>query len=270
MSSQPPTGPPSGPLHGEPAPTPPPTPPPSRQPRRRVTPVLIGVGVAVVVIVAALAFFAFIGGDDGGEPSANPSKVPSVSSSEVARDLAKRVTLTPKDWGSSFVQDSPYENTEQYWPVVDQDCKITSKAMAGALDSLERNAKESDNTVLSSTTLTTYKGADSAKRAVVLQREPLQRCPTEIVAGSKARTENIHEVNTPDLKGFDDSVAEEGHDVVDSDGQRVDNYYTYLTASKGQFVLQSLVTRSGSGTQEKTREEAVNALSLMLGRLESS
>jgi hypothetical protein len=227
------------------------------------------VAVAVVVLVAAIAFFASIGGDDGGEPSSNSSKVPSVSSSTAARDLAKRVALTPKDWGGSFVRDSPYENTDRYWPVVDQDCKITSESPTAALDILIRNAKESDDTAFTQSTVTTYKGADSAKRAVARRREPLQRCPTQSVAGSKARVENVHEVDVPDVKGFDDLVAEEGHDTVDSDGQKVDSYYTYLTASKGQFVLQSYVARAGSQTQEKSRDEAVNALSLMLSRLES-
>ncbi|MFE0189547.1 hypothetical protein [Streptomyces sp. NPDC058989] len=218
----------------------------------------------------AISFFASIGGDDEGEPSDDSSKVPSVSSSAAARNIAKRVTLTPEDWGSSFVRDSPYENSQKYWTVVDQDCKITSEALTGALDSLGRNVRESNKTAYSSSTLITYKGADSAGRAVVQQREPLRRCPTQSMAGGKARSENVHEVDVPDLKGFDDVVAEEGHDVVDADGQKADNYYTYVTASKGQYVLQSLVTRGGSETQEKTRDEAVNALSLMLSRLESS
>ncbi|MFE1771269.1 hypothetical protein [Streptomyces sp. NPDC059008] len=225
--------------------------------------------VAVVVVVA-IAFFAFSGGDDGGEPSDDSSKVPSVSSSAAARNLAKRVTLTPKDWGASFVRDSPYEITDRYWAVVDQDCKITSESPTAALDIFIRNAKEPDYVAFAQSTVTTYKGADSAERAVARRREPLQRCPTQNVAGSKARVENVHEVDVPDVKGFDDLVAEEGHDTVDSEGQKADSYYTLLTASKGQFVLQAYVTRGGSETQEKTRDEAVNALSLMLSRLESS
>ncbi|MFG2285521.1 hypothetical protein ACGFOU_05575 [Streptomyces sp. NPDC048595] len=229
----------------------------------------ISVGVAVVVIVAAVAFFAFMGGDDGGEPSAHPSKVPSVSSSAEARNLAKRVALTPKDWGDSFVRDSPYENTGQYWPVVDQDCKVALQPLAAALDTLYRNAKEPDETVFAQSSVMTYKGSDSAKRAVAQRREPLQRCPTQNLAGSKARLDNVHEVDVPNLKGFDDLVAEEGHDSVDSDGQKVDSNYTFLTASKGQFVLQAYVSRGGSDTQEQTLDDAVNGLSLMLSRLES-
>ncbi|WP_407286392.1 hypothetical protein [Streptomyces sp. BP-8] len=226
-------------------------------------------GVAVVVIVTALGFFAFISGDDGGEPSDNPSKVPSVSSSAAARNLAKRVALTPKDWGSTFVRNSPYENTGQYWTFVDQDCKITSESLTDALDGLQRNVKESDDTVLSDSSLITYKRADSAESFVARQREPLRRCPKQGIAGSNAQYENIHEVKVPDLKGFDDLVAAEGHATVDSDGQKTDDYYTLLTASKGQFVLQASVTRNGSETQEANRDDAVNALSLMLSRLES-
>ncbi|MFE0190580.1 hypothetical protein [Streptomyces sp. NPDC058989] len=146
-----------------------------------------------MVIASVLAVFASLGSDDGGEPSPTPSTPPSVSSSAAARELAKRVTLTAKDWGSSFVSDPPDE-TSLSWMAPDKDCQS---------------------------------------------------------------------VMAP--KGFDDLMAEQGHDI----GGGLDSYYTSLTASKGQFVLQSYVSRPGAKTQGRNLNEAVKALSLMLSRLES-
>ncbi|MFG2285515.1 hypothetical protein ACGFOU_05540 [Streptomyces sp. NPDC048595] len=214
--------------------------------------------------MTALVLFAFLRSDEGGEPSNTPSGVPSVSASAVARDIAKRVTLTPKDWGSSFVQASPYEDSTPSWMVAGQDCQSKATSLVNAIDYLSRDATESETTAYASSALITLKGADSAGRAVAEQRDSVRRCPKQWVAGSE--TENIHEVDVPDLKGFDDLVAEEGHDV----GGGLDDYYTSLTASKGQFVLQSYVSRSGFGTRGQNRKEAVRALSLMLSRLESS
>lgn len=88
-------------------------------------------------------------------------------------------------------------------------------------------------------------------------------------AGGKTQYDNVHEVAVPELKGFDALVAEEGHISASADGQKVDAEYTLLTGRKGQFVLQSFINRA-SGAQEQNRDDAVNALSLMLSRLESS
>ncbi|UKY54820.1 hypothetical protein [Streptomyces inhibens] len=213
--------------------------------------------------------FAFSGGKDEGEPSGTPAKVPSVSSSAAATDLAERVTLTPKDWGSTFVRDSPYQSTGLTWPAVDQDCKVTQESPVGALAALSRNAKEPDGTAFSGSSFITYKGADFAKRGIARQREPLQRCPKMSDAGSKLQYDKVHEVAFAELKGFDDLVAEEGHISVDTDGKKADAEYTLLTGLKGQFLLQSYINRA-SGSQEKNRDDAVNALSLMLSRLKNS
>ncbi|MGW1372931.1 hypothetical protein ACWD6P_01455 [Streptomyces sp. NPDC002446] len=221
-----------------------------------------------MVIAVALAF-AFSGGDDEGESSA-PSRVPSVSSSTEARDLAKRVTLAPGDWGSTFVRDSPYENTDLSWSAIDQNCKIVADSLKGALDNLGRSVKESNGTAYAASSLITYKGADLAQRGISRQREPLQRCPTQSQAGGEERYDHVHEVAVPALKGFDDVVAEEGHLGVNSDGQKTDEYYALLTGRKGQFVLQSSMNRRGAGSQEQNRDAAIKALTLMLSRLGSS
>ncbi|MFE0377820.1 hypothetical protein ACFW1M_20050 [Streptomyces inhibens] len=213
--------------------------------------------------------FTLSGGKDEGEPSGNPSKVPSVRSSAAASDLAKRVTLTPKDWGSTFVRDSPYQSAGLAWSVVDEDCKVTPESPAGALAALTRSAKEPDGTAYSDSSFITYKGADFAQRGITRQREPLQRCRKMSDAGGKTQYDNVHEVAFPEMKGFDDLVAEEGHIGVNSDGEKADSEYTLLTGRKGQFVLQSYINR-GSGAQEQNRDDAVKALSLMLSRLESS
>ncbi|MGY4974499.1 hypothetical protein ACWGCC_35740 [Streptomyces nigrescens] len=221
-----------------------------------------------MTVIAALAL-AFSGGEDEGEPSGSSSPVPSVSSSAAASDLAKRVTLTPKDWGGAFVRDSPYQSTGLTWVVIDQDCKVTTESPVGALAALQRNAKEPGDTAFSYSAFIAYKEANSAKRGIARQREPLQRCPKMSDAGGKTQYDNVHEVAIPDLKGFDALVAEEGHISSSANGQKVDAEYTLLTGRKGQFVLQSFINRA-SGAQEQNRDDAVNALSLMLGRLKSS
>ncbi|MFH8633547.1 hypothetical protein ACH4CC_27355 [Streptomyces lydicus] len=232
---------------------------------------MVGAGVALVVIVVVITFG--FGGDDGGGTSSDvstapsaPATVPSVSSSAAAHDLAAHVTLAPADWGSTYVRDSPYEGDEMATSLPDQNCKLVAESLTDALAHQWRNAKNPDNTAFASSSLTVYKGADFAKRDIARQRDALRQCPSESETNDKRQWDNVHEVKIPALKGFDDVVAEEGHLGTDEKGQKTDTYYVSLTGSRGQYVLNSAVSR-GPDTQEQNRTDAVNALSLMLSRL---
>ncbi|WP_148666644.1 hypothetical protein [Streptomyces sp. MOE7] len=226
---------------------------------------MVGAGVALVVIVVVITFGS--GGDDGGGTSA-PATVPSVSSSAAAHDLATHVTLAPADWGSAYVRDSPYEGDDMAKTLPDQNCKIVAESLTDALANQWRNVKNSDNTAFASSSLTVYKGADFAKRDIARQRDALRQCPSESETNGKRQWDNVHEVKNPALKGFDDVVAEEGHLGTDEKGQTVDTYYVSLTGSRGQYVLNSTISR-GPDTQEQNRTDAADALSLMLSRLAS-
>ncbi|WP_329394593.1 hypothetical protein OHA45_13895 [Streptomyces lydicus] len=226
---------------------------------------MVGAGVALVVIVVVITFGS--GGDDGGGTSA-PATVPSVSSSAAAHDLATHVTLAPADWGSAYVRDSPYEGDRMAQTLPDQNCKIVAESLTDALANQWRNVKDPDNTAFASSTLTVYKGADFAKRDIARQRDALRQCPSESEANDKRQWDNVHEVKIPALKGFDDVVAEEGHLGTNEKGQKTDTYYVSLTGSRGQYVLNSTISR-GPDTQEQNRTDAADALSLMLSRLAS-
>ncbi|MFI7095965.1 hypothetical protein [Streptomyces lydicus] len=150
----------------------------------------------------------------------------------------------------------------------DQNCEIVAEPLTDALANQWRHAKNSDNTAFASSSLTVYKGADFAKRDIARQRDALQQCPSESETNGKRQWDNVHEAKIPALKGFDDVVAEEGHLGADEKGQKVDTYYVSLTGSRGQYVLNSTISR-GPDTQEQNRTDTTNALSLMLSRLAS-
>ncbi|MEE4421090.1 MULTISPECIES: hypothetical protein [Streptomyces] len=236
---------------------------------------LIGTAVAVVAIGVAIAF-ASTAGNGGGNPSGGtpppgansgePSSIPSVDSPAAAGAVVKRVTLKPADWGSGYVADTPYENSELTQTAVDQNCNAVDRPINNALASLTRWSKASDDTVSAVSWATAYKTAEPAQYNVSEQRSALQRCPTQSL--DKSRFEGVHEIKIPELDGFDEVVAEEGHRVSDANGKSIDDYYTYLTGRKGNFVMNTEVERSGTGTQEQNRNDASSALSLMLSRLE--
>ncbi|GAB7034338.1 hypothetical protein JCM4914_57990 [Streptomyces platensis subsp. malvinus] len=268
MSSPPPTGPPAGPPSGPlPGHTPVPGTPPPRRPWWRTPPVLVGAGIGVVGIGVALAFILSAGGDYS--PNANsgePSSIPSVDSPAAARTVVNRVTLKPADWGSGYVAEDPYETRDLTDISVDQNCDWAVRSINDAFATLLRSSRTSDKTAFTSARTTVYKAADPARYRMSQQREALQRCPTQ--KSGKSRIENVHEISIPELKGFDEVVAEEGHQVLDENGEKVDVYYTYLTGRKANYVMTSEVDRSGTETQEQNRNDASSALSLMLSRLE--
>ncbi|WP_158795006.1 hypothetical protein [Streptomyces sp. NRRL S-337] len=235
---------------------------------------LIGTAVAVVAIAVAIAFASTAGnggGNPSGSPSPNansgePSSIPSVDSVAAASAVVKSVTLKPADWGSGYVAQDPYENSDLNEITVDQNCNWSTQPIAGAFTTLLRSSQTPDKAVLAYSGTTAYKAADSAQYGLTEKREALQRCPTQ--RSGKTQLEDVHEINIPELKGFDEVVAEEGHEVSDENGNKVDTYYTYLTGRKGNFVLTTEVDRSGTGSQEQNRNDASSALSLMLSRLE--
>ncbi|WP_310727308.1 hypothetical protein [Streptomyces sp. N2A] len=232
---------------------------------------LIGTAVAVVAIAVAIAFASTAGNGGGNTPSPNansgePSSIPSVDSPAAASTVAKSVTLKPADWGSGYVAQDPYEDSTLSESVTDQNCNAAAQPINNAFASLSRWSKTSDTTVTTFSQTTVYKAADSAQYSLSQQSEALQRCPT--VRTGKSRLEDVHEVKVPELKGFDQVVAEEGHQTSDENGNTVDNYYTYLTGRRGNFVMATEVDRSGTGSQEQNRNDASSALSLMLSRLE--
>ncbi|MEU9502057.1 hypothetical protein [Streptomyces sp. NPDC048196] len=237
---------------------------------------LIGTGVAVVAIGVAIAFASTAGNGEGNpsggtaSPNTNsgePSSIPSVDSPAAASDVIKRVTLKPADWGNGYVADTPYENSDLTENTVDQNCNWASEPIKNAFATLTRWSKTSGKTVSAVSWTTVYKTPESAQYSVSDQREALQRCPTQ--SSGKSRIEGVHEIKIPGLNGFDEVVAEEGHQVSDENGNKVDDYYTYLTGRKGKFLLHTDVDRGESGTQEQNRNDASSALSLMLSRLES-
>ncbi|MFF4286776.1 hypothetical protein ACFY0R_15845 [Streptomyces sp. NPDC001633] len=232
---------------------------------------LIGTGVAVVAIGVAIAFATTAGNGggnaSGGSSSGEPSSVPTVDSPAAASAVVKSVTLKPADWGSGYVAQDPYEDNTLSQSVTDQNCKSASQPINNAFATLARWSQAPDATALTFSQTIVYKAEDSAHYSLSEERDALQRCPT--VTSGKMRLEDVHEVNVPGLKGFDEVVAEEGHQVSDVDGKTSDIYYTYLTGRKGKFVMNTQAARSGTGTQEQNRNDASSAISLMLSRLES-
>lgn len=216
---------------------------------------LIGAAAAVVAVAVGLAI-ALSGRDQGHER---------VRSAAQARDLAKRVALTPADWGSGYVRSDPYETDQVVQSVADDSCTLSVRQPVNELAALERNAQKSDRTVADTSTVVVHRDTGSATADIARFRSDTRRCRTEYDAATKQKWEDVHAVDVPALKGFDELSGEEGHQVADEAGQKVDTYYTQLTGRKGQVVVQATVARSGGRGQN--REEAANALSLMLGRL---
>ncbi|MFD8547002.1 hypothetical protein [Streptomyces sp. NPDC059649] len=225
---------------------------------------LVGAGIAVVGIGVALAF-TLRAGKGPGANSGEPSSLPSVESTVAANAVVKRVTLKPADWGSGYVAQDPYEDSTLSQNSTDQNCNAAAQPINNAFASLARWSRTSDSTVLTYSQTTVYKAAGSAEYSLAKERDALQRCPT--VTSGKMRLENVHEVDVPGLSGFDDVVAEEGHQTSDTNGKEADIYYTYLTGRKGDYVMNAEVDRTG--TQEQNRSEASSALSRMLSHLES-
>lgn len=257
MSAQPPSGPPPGPLHGVPEPGPPESGPPSPPPRRawwRGAPALV---VAVLAVAGIAAVFVMESGKDGTEQG--------LGTEASARGITRRVALTPGDWGSGFTRSDHYENEAKNEGVTDADCNYVTQPIGHALAVLQRSVKKKDETVYANSTVVVYPNAGLAQADVARLRSGVQRCPTEKEAASSARWENVHEVDIPGLKGFDEVVGEEGHLVADENGRPADAYYAYLTGRKGRYIVQTYVTRGGTSTQN--RSDATNALSLMLSRL---
>lgn len=209
------------------------------------------------MVAVAVGLAIALGGRDQGHER--------VRSAAQARDLAKRVALTPADWGSGYVRSDPYETDQVVQSVADDSCTLVVQPPANELAALERNAQKSDRTVADTSTVVVHRDSGSATADIARFRSDTQRCRTEYDSATKQKWEDVHAVDVPALKGFDELSGEEGHQVADEAGQKVDTYYTQLTGRKGQVVVQATVARSGGRGQN--REEAANALSLMLGRL---
>lgn len=232
------------------------SPPPPGRPWWRTRAALIGAAAAVVAIAVVLVIAL-----SGGKSKKNPH----IDSSAVALKLARRITLTPADWGAGFVWDDPYENDDLTEGLADSSCKYAMQPIVDALAAVQRSVHATDQTVNANSVLVVYREPSFAQADAARFRVSTQRCRIVNGAEDKARWEGVHEVNISGLRGFDEVVAEEGHKVADETGSKADTYYTYLTGRKGQFLMQSYVARSGA--QGQNRNDAVNALSLMLSRL---
>ncbi|WP_146022158.1 hypothetical protein [Streptomyces sp. CB02959] len=209
-----------------------------------------------------MLYFVLGGGKGGG----NASAIPNIDSSVAASDLAKRVTLTPADWGPEFTQDSPYESSELSGNTVDQNCNYVSQTLDNALATLRRNVKKPDGAVIAVSIFTAYQATGSAQSIISRHHDELQRCTAE--TQGKVRFDDVHAAAIPEIKGFDEVVAEEGHQATDQNGQKADISYTYLTGRKGKFVLEA-ESDSAPGSQVQNRSDTVSALQLMLRRLEN-
>ncbi|MEV6052419.1 hypothetical protein [Streptomyces sp. NPDC052107] len=219
---------------------------------------VVGLAVAVAVVAVTVVLAVVLRGGKG-------EKAPRVSSSSAALQSAKRVALTPPDWGSGFVQDDPYENDDLNTYFLDSGCKNVQAPLASALAEVRRNVKTSDRTVYAYSSVTVYSSPAFAQADAARTRQDGQRCPKQTDTMSKTRWEGVHEVAVPTLKGLDDMAVEEGRQVADQTGKAMNNYYTYLTARQGQFLMQVFVTRADS--QDGNLNDAINALSTMLRRL---
>ncbi|WP_411087831.1 hypothetical protein [Streptomyces sp. 061-3] len=181
-----------------------------------------------------------------------------------AHALAKRVTLTPADWGAAYKQADPYEQATSTAGVTNNSCKYEGKAIVNSLGGLERDVTTPDQTTAVTSTLVVYKDPASAHDAITQFRTGTERCRTVSATASKAQWKDVHEVKIP-KKGFDEVATEEAHQVLDDAGQATDVYYTLAYGRKGQYLMEAYVARGG--TQEQNRDEAVTALLLMLSRL---
>ncbi|MFJ3309860.1 hypothetical protein ACIPSA_44050 [Streptomyces sp. NPDC086549] len=190
-----------------------------------------------------------------------------VGSPAAAREIARRVALAPADWGMGVTKGDPYESEDMTEGVTDQNCDYASRSIANALAAMRRNVRKPDGTVLASSQIVVYRKPEFARADLSRLRSEVRRCPMVKEAEGLARWDGVHEVRIPELKGFDEVVGEEGRLVVDGDGRKADNYYTNLTGRKGQFVMQTYVTRNGKESQAENRRDATKALDLLLGRL---
>ncbi|MFG3659615.1 hypothetical protein [Streptomyces sp. NPDC047706] len=218
---------------------------------------LVGAGAAVAAIGAAVALVPVLAG-----PDQEPERIRTAAE---ARDVAKRVALTPADWGSGYVRSDPYETDDVTHYVADDSCYIVAQRPATMLAGLQRSVQKSDQSVGATSGVIVHRDAASATTDIARMRADAARCPTELDSASKQKWENVRALDLPDLKGSDEVAGEEGHLVVDHTGLKADTYYTQLTARKGQVLMQATVVRTAN--QGHNREDAVNALSVMLSRL---
>ncbi|MEU1402069.1 hypothetical protein ABZ471_06815 [Streptomyces sp. NPDC005728] len=253
---EPPSGPPPGPLPGPPSETQAFGPQPTR-PWWRRRPALIGAAAAVVAIVVAAALVIVLRGR--GEEQAP------IRNAAAARAVVKGVALVPGDWGLGYVRSTPYESDKVTEAVADDDCSLVGRPPEKALAALLRNAQKSDQSVVGTSMIIVHRDDDTAASDIARFRSDARRCQTETDSASSQRWEDVREVDVSSLKGFDELAAEEGHQVVDENGQKVDNYYTQVTGRKGQVLMQTSVARAGD--QGQNRQSAMKAISLMLSRL---
>ncbi|MET7631799.1 hypothetical protein ABZS53_15285 [Streptomyces sp. NPDC005499] len=183
-----------------------------------------------------------------------------------ASALAKRVTLAPADWNSGYKRAAPYESADLTEGVTDAKCKYSIKPVTNALGGRQRNVQSADETVYVTSELIVFKQPAAAHQTITRFRRGTMRCRTVEAADDKSQWKDVHEVEIP-KKGFDEVAAEEAHQVLDATGQTMDAYYIYAYGRKGQYLMEAYVARSGSGTQEQNRHDAVAALTLMLSRL---
>ncbi|MGW2424234.1 hypothetical protein ACWC0C_34155 [Streptomyces sp. NPDC001709] len=157
---------------------------------------VVGLAIAVAVVAVAVVLAVVLRGGKG-------EKVPRVSSSPSALQSAKRVALTPPDWGSGFVQDIPYESDDLSTYFLDSGCKSVQEPLVNALAEVQRNVRTSDQTVYAYSTVTVYSSPTFAQADAARIRQDTQRCPKQTDTASKARWENVHEAAVPPLSFFE-------------------------------------------------------------------
>ncbi|MBL1087281.1 hypothetical protein JK359_35890 [Streptomyces actinomycinicus] len=192
---------------------------------------------------------------------------PAVDTPTKAREVARRVALTPVDWGPDYVRSSSqYEGEDKSVQFADDDCQLVTQEGVNMLADLDRNVDKANKTVSATSKVVVYRDAGSAQADAARYRSDAKHCEKETKANSKLRWEGIRQIDISTVKGFDGVVsAEEGHTVSGPTGEKLDSYYTSVIGRKGQFLLQTIVQRASSPGQN--RQEALNALSLMLSRL---
>ncbi|MFF0446414.1 hypothetical protein ACFYT4_08365 [Streptomyces sp. NPDC004609] len=202
----------------------------------------------------------------------DPARLPRTEAD--ARKLAEAVVAGPELWGPGYVKRTPYLSGPGHWPVLGEDCVWQGGTRPpGVLYSVtaysELPALGGKGPVRVAATVTVHRDDRAADWEMAQTLEEALRCPDQQLRGGE-RISGLLSLGTAYGKGnftAHDAVAESGKYHNDAFG--ADYIYDWYQSRLGQVTVAAVTKGAEGHTPDEINDARVEALTAMLGRIET-
>lgn len=205
------------------------------------------------------------------KPSATRRKDVALTQAQ-GRSLVSSVALVPQDWGPTYVQQEVgYEWAGLEHVVTGTDCtQVDQGTIPGGIAAMARQVYIPDgepsvdnlSKTLAASSATVYSSTAQAKTDIDMGVADARRCPdTDLGVGEWLKGIEVLDLEVP---GVDQVHVARASWSSDKGGKPF--RYVWVTARQGQMVLTAAVVDRGDKTFESAKNQAIDALALMIAR----